>query len=106
MRQQDLSPAEKQALKELETEAQNALFHRQRMYQQVFTRDEKGNFSPVAQELLEDLAEFCHAHTSTFDRDPRTQAFNEGKRDVWLRFERHLQMSSQKLWELYKRRDF
>lgn len=95
-----------EATREVEAQAKALLMLRQQAYVAVFARDEKGNFSPMGKDVLEDLAEFCHAHTSTFNADARVQSFNEGKRDVWLRISRHLDLESQRLWDLYKRRDF
>lgn len=51
--------------------------------------------------VLEDLAKFCLANTSCFVADPRTHAFNEGKRAVWLRINQHLHLDEDDLYDLY-----
>ena len=66
---------------------------RQRSYKQTF----KG---PVAEEVLRDLARFCRANTSTFHEDARLHAVAEGRREVWLRIQNHLQLSPAELWRL------
>lgn len=57
--------------------------------------------NPHAQEVLEDLAKFCRAHTSTFHTDPRAHAVAEGRREVWLRIQRNLQLTDEQLWALH-----
>ena len=66
---------------------------RQQCYKQTF----KG---PVAEEVLRDLARFCRANTSTFHEDARLHAVAEGRREVWLRIQNHLQLSPDELWRL------
>lgn len=57
--------------------------------------------NPVGEEVLEDLAKFCRAHESTFHQDPRAHAVAEGRREVWLRIQKHLNLSDDQLWKLY-----
>lgn len=57
--------------------------------------------TPYGQEVLLDLAKFCRAHESTFHADPRAHAVAEGRREVWLRLQRHLQLDDDTLWALY-----
>ena len=57
--------------------------------------------SPVGEEVLRDLAPFCHAHKSTFHPDPRIHGVLEGRREVWLRIQHHIQLSDDALWKLY-----
>lgn len=54
--------------------------------------------------VLEDLAKFCRANETTFHPDPHVQAQLEGRREVWLRLQHHLQLSDAQLWELYGRK--
>jgi hypothetical protein len=56
---------------------------------------------PFGQEVLQDLAKFCRAHESTFHVDARAHAVAEGRREVWLRIQRHLQLDDETLWQLY-----
>ena len=71
-----------------------ALGDRRYAYQTTF----KG---PPAQAVLKDLARFCRAHESTFHADPRAHAMAEGRREVWLRIQSHLNLTTDELWELY-----
>ena len=59
---------------------------------------------PLAEVVLKDLSRFCRAHESTFHADPRAHAVAEGRREVWLRIQNHLQLSPDQLWELYSGR--
>lgn len=77
-------------------DSEQVLFGRQKIYQSVFDKE-----SPTVQELLKDLAEFCHANKTTFHADPRVHAAMEGRREVFLRITAHLDLDSQTLWELY-----
>lgn len=61
---------------------------------------------PAAQNVLIDLAKFCRADTTTFDLDPRVHAALEGRREVWLRIQQHLNLSPQQLVALYSGNQF
>lgn len=76
------------------------LFSRQLAYRDLFNMDK-----PSAKAVLEDLAHFCRAHESTFHTDERAQSLLEGRREVWLRIQNHLELDSHKLWKLYGRKD-
>ena len=52
------------------------------------------------QTVLRDLAQFCRAHESAYDPDPRTHALLEGRREVWLRIQNNLQLDDEQLWRL------
>lgn len=54
-----------------------------------------------AQVVLRDLAKFCRAHASTAHTDPAVAALMEGRREVWLRIQHHLQLTDDQLWKLY-----
>lgn len=56
----------------------------------------------TGEKVLADLHKFCRATEPTFDADPRTHALIEGRREVWLRIQRHLQMSERDLWAYHK----
>jgi len=56
---------------------------------------------PMGQEVLSDLARFCRANESTFHPDPRAHAVAEGRREVFLRIQKHLQLTDDQLWSLY-----
>jgi hypothetical protein len=69
-------------------------------YCQVFNPE-----SVATKAVLEDLAVFCRANESTFHPDPRVHAVAEGRREVWLRIQEHLQLTPEQLWKQYGRKD-
>lgn len=60
---------------------------------------------PVQQQVLADLAVFCRANESCWHPDPRQHAVLEGRREVWLRIQNHLNLKPEQLYALYARRD-
>jgi len=56
---------------------------------------------PPGDEVLQDLAKFCRANQTTYHADPRVHAVLEGRREVWLRIQQHLQLSDDQLWRIY-----
>lgn len=57
---------------------------------------------PNSDVVLKDLARFCRAHETTADTDDEKQTYlQEGRREVWLRIQRHLNMSPKDLWDHY-----
>jgi hypothetical protein len=81
--------------------AQNYLFKRRRAYQHIFPKDD-----PAVQEVLTDLAKFCRAHAGTSSaKGDRASAVLDGRREVWLRIQHHLQLSEEELWALYSRKE-
>lgn len=81
-------------------EAVKRLMHsRKQAYQFTFEKDGVG-----PKIVLADLARFCRANSSTFHPDPRLHAVLEGRREVWLRIQKYLQLSPDELMEL-KRKD-
>jgi hypothetical protein len=76
------------------TEAQRFVAQRRTAYIKTFQ-------TPFAEEVLADLAKFCRANESTFHPDARVHAVAEGRREVWLRIQQHLQMSDEELWRAF-----
>lgn len=60
---------------------------------------------PAVRPVLVDLARFCRARTSTFHQDARLHALQEGRREVWLRIQEHLNLSDTEIWNLYNGSD-
>jgi hypothetical protein len=87
-------------LKEVLEKAKSFIFRRQYVYQQTFNKE-----NLLAQEVLKDLASFCRANESTFNPDARIHAVLEGRREVFLRIESHLNLSSEDLWKKYSKKD-
>ena len=50
--------------------------------------------------VLADLSVFCRAEESTFHTDPRVEGIMQGRREVWLRISKHLNLAPDEL-ELY-----
>lgn len=57
--------------------------------------------APEHDPVLRDLAKFCRADRTTYDPDPRTHAALEGRREVWLRIQNHLNLNSRQLYAIY-----
>lgn len=57
--------------------------------------------SPAGQEVLMDLVAFCRAASTTFHEDPRVSAALEGRREVFLRIQQHLNLTPEQLFSLY-----
>jgi hypothetical protein len=75
-----------------------ALLHsKKRAYETVF------NDGIDAQIVLKDLIQFCRANQTTFHEDPRLHALIEGRREVWLRIQKYLNLTPDELWELSRR---
>ena len=72
-----------------------------------FMRKRRGGYHEVfnsagGQRVLADLADFCRANTTCWSPDPRIHAMLEGRREVWLRIEQHLNLTTDQLMILYK----
>lgn len=76
-----------------------ALLSRRYAYQKTFPH--AGVYSNA---VLKDLARFCRAHETTFSENDRAHVLAEGRREVWLRLQHHLQLTPEQLWELYSGR--
>jgi hypothetical protein len=74
--------------------SKDALRERQQAFRKAFD-------GPAGELVLEDLARFCRAHDTTFHEDPRIHAVLEGRREVWLRIQRHLNLNDEQLWAYY-----
>ncbi len=76
----------------------DALARRRQVYALAFA-------GPTGEAVLRDLAQFCRANATTFHEDPRVHAVLEGRREVWLRIQQHLQLDDEKLWKLLGGKD-
>lgn len=86
-------------VKEMIEKTKSVLRGRKHAYQQTFGGD------GAPEMVLRDLAKFCRANESSFHQDPRAHAVLEGRREVWLRIEKHLNLTTDELWNIYKRKD-
>ena len=80
---------------EVKRKAQDALNGRQQNYLITFNKE-----SPTACEVLRDLADFCRANETTHGPDIYDCKILEGRRQVWLRINEYLNLSTEELWEL------
>ena len=85
-------------ISELVDKAKSYLFNRKVSYQNTF-------LNVSGEIVLEDLAKFCRAHKTTFHPDPRIAAQLDGRREVFLRIQQHLNLSNEELWKLIGRPD-
>ena len=65
---------------------------------QAYRRTFKGIYG---ERVLADLAKFCRANESTFDKDPRVEGILQGRREVWLRIAQHLKLTEDELWSYF-----
>lgn len=63
--------------------------------------ERKKNYQGIPQGVLDDLRGFCRADRTTFHEDPRVSAALEGRREVWLRIQQHLELTPDQLLVLY-----
>lgn len=75
------------------------LSNRKKAYQRTFNQE-----CIDAKAVLADLAKFCRAQETTFDADPRIHALLEGRKEVWLRIQHHLNLTDEQLWSYYTRK--
>lgn len=60
--------------------------------------------NPVGERVLADLAEFCRARETTFHTDGRLHAILEGRREVWLRINKYLNLSDREIQQLIEKK--
>ena len=65
-------------------------------YRRVFNAQNRD-----AKVVLEDLSRFCRAAKSTAHVDPHMAARLDGRREVWLRLQDHLNLSTEEMYRLY-----
>lgn len=71
---------------------------RQRAYKQAFGGES-------GKEVLKDLAVFCGSQRSSYSSDALEMAFREGRREVFLRIQQHINISEDDIWKLYQREE-
>lgn len=84
-------------LEEIWDQAKALLRSKKQAYDTVFTNGKD------AEIVLKDLGQFCRANETTFHEDPRLHALIEGRREVWLRIQKHLNLTPDELWELTRK---
>jgi hypothetical protein len=72
------------------------LIGRQQAYRQVFNPESQATIK-----VLKDLARFCRANDPTFHADARMHAVLEGRREVFLRIQKHTGMNTNDFLKLY-----
>lgn len=76
------------------------LLRRRDAYRTLFGGGPHGKLTPAQIAVLADLKRFCHADYPTFDPDARVHALREGRREVWIRIQHHLQLSDRQIADL------
>lgn len=74
-----------------------------RAYRAVFSPD--GGRDRNIEIVLADLREFTRANKSAFDLDPLAMAHRNGRRDVWLRLNRYLNLDDATVQNLVELED-
>jgi hypothetical protein len=69
---------------------------RKRAYQLTFQQ-------PKTNEVLKDLAKFCYANETPKCGDLYRLGVAAGRREVWLRIMRHLNLQPDELYEIYSK---
>ncbi len=77
--------------------AKDILHSRQMAFIQTFSIEK----NKYAKDVLDDLARFCRSQESTFHPDGRVHAVLEGRREVWLRIQAHLNLDPESLAKMY-----
>lgn len=84
-------------LKEQYDKVLSYLRNRKKSYQLTFKFE-----NPAGRMVLEDLASFCRANEScVMPGDHDRTLLLEGRREVWLRLQQHLNLSPEQLSQLY-----
>ena len=58
----------------------------------------------IPPQVIADLAILCFADAPTFDPDPRIDARNSGRRDVWLHVNNYLRLDPEQIEDIYRGR--
>lgn len=69
---------------------------RSRAYKTVFT-------NPRSNEVLKDLARFCHANETPFHENSRKTDILIGRQEVWLRIQQHLKLQPDELFDIFNK---
>lgn len=83
-----------QGFKNLIDYAKDLLLSRKIAYTRAFD-------SVEGKQVLSDLAKFCRANKTTFHDDERRSLILQGRHEVWLRIQDHLQLTQEELYQLY-----
>ena len=75
--------------------AEEYLTERKKAFRRTFTT------GPESMIVLKTLARFCRAHESTFDPNSAIANRLDGRREVWLFIQQHLQLAEDELWRLF-----
>lgn len=78
--------------------AKALLRSRKQAYETVFTRKDID-----VDIVLRDLAKFCRANESTFNPDPQMHALLEGRKEVWLRIQKYVNVPLDDLWDMTRK---
>lgn len=63
------------------------------------------NNGKASKAVLIDLAKFCRANESTFNKDERLSLILEGRKEVWLRIQNYLNLTQDELFDLHQIRN-
>lgn len=83
-------------IKEVSSKLKQLFTDRKRAYSFTFNLKDQADLL-----VLKDLAKFCRAHETTFHTDERVAAVLEGRREVWLRIQNHLNLTTDEIYDLH-----
>lgn len=58
------------------------------------------NTNPYVQDVLKHLVKFCKARETTYHKDARDHAFQEGARAVWLEIEMYTMLTPEEIVDI------
>lgn len=82
----------------LETKTKKQLEDRIKSYKGLFSKDNE-----FAKVVLDDLSKFCYANRSTYHTDPRMSDILIGRREVFLRLQKHAEIDEERLLSIAKK---
>lgn len=85
-------------MSEIFEKVKNFIFARRHSYRVTFR-------GPHAETVLLDLSRFCRANDSCFHENERAHMLLEGRREVWLRIQKHLKLDDDQFWKTYGKKD-
>ena len=92
-------PEEFQRSKSVEDQKKDLLRERQKAYKITF-----GGRGATTKIIMDDLRKFCFAEESCFNPDNnRVNELFEGRRQVWLRIKKHLDLEEEELFLRYEK---
>lgn len=91
----DINTVEQEESADPLMQAETYVTERKKSFRRTFTT------GPDSLVVLKTLARFCRAHESTFHPNAAVANRLDGRREVWLFIQQHLQLTEDELWRLF-----